>query len=355
MARCLPWEVPLKHPHRVTLLALLQAIGLGLGLCGSAGADGILPAGARILDPEQILSTRTRRESTGDFSFRDGSGIDRRFIVSIADPSVRNRGDGAFHPASSSLVEEAIQGVDSRFTSTLHFETWILPYPASNPLGSWADAHAIYIAPGVYEITTGQIHFFMSHEIGHLVHRAILPDTDHDGWARYLSMRGIADTTRFNARAEHRNRPHEIFAEDFRMLFGSDDARKAGEIENSDLRDPREIPGLEAFFVEMLAKAGSSPAMATARVYPNPLSRGDLLRFALPTSLRAPDVRLYDVTGREVREIRGLTPTANGAAEILWDGLDDAGHRLPLGAYFGLIRDGNGGGDAVRFTLRLVR
>ena len=47
------------------------------------------------------------------------------------------------------------------------------------------------------------------------------------------------------------NRPHEIFAEDFRALFGGPTANYSGTIENPGLVHPGAVPGLAAFFLNL--------------------------------------------------------------------------------------------------------
>ncbi|MBZ0269462.1 hypothetical protein K8I85_15005 [bacterium] len=55
---------------------------------------------------------------------------------------------------------------------------------------------------------------------------------------------------------------------------------------------------------------------------------------------------MWDVRGRLVRTLR--LPAA--AAEVAWDGRDDAGHPVPAGAYFVRLRTREG-----MATHRLVR
>ena len=63
-----------------------------------------------------------------------------------------------------------------------------------------------------------------------------IPD-DADGWTRYRALRGIGGASVCNASAPHADRPHEIFAEDFRP-FGGDLANYSGTIENRGSHPP---------------------------------------------------------------------------------------------------------------------
>lgn len=84
---------------------------------------------------------------------------------------------------------------------------------------------------------------------------------------------------------------------------------------------------------------GAPPAVALRTPWPNPLRRSAVLEFALA---RDGDVslRLYDAGGRRVRTlVSGARPA--GTHRAVWDGLDDAGRRLPSGLYF--LRLASGG------------
>ena len=291
-----------------------------------------------------------RQGGTESSILQDEQGTLRRFVTSIDDPIIVNPGDGRFHPASSPVVEAAIETADARFMNRIRFDVYILPYPVEDPFGSWADGGAIYLSPGVRALSDRQVEFLLSHESGHLVHRSFLPDSDREGWARYRWIRGIEDTTRFQAGAIHRDRPHEIFAEDFRVLFGSLQGGDADAIENPDLAAPDQVPGLREFFLALIGESGSVPALA-ATVYPNPISAGEVLHLALPSGA-APVVTIYDVQGRDVRSLSELRPMGDGTFATLWDGRDDAGRRISRGAYYCLVRDG---ATTARIPIRLVR
>jgi flagellar hook assembly protein FlgD len=60
-------------------------------------------------------------------------------------------------------------------------------------------------------------------------------------------------------------------------------------------------------------------------------------------------LRIYDVTGTLVREIRNL-PRASGHVEVYWNGRDDAGAEVPSGVYFAQLKVG-AGSEVRRFSL----
>jgi hypothetical protein len=344
----LAWDVPLEVYLRITRLWIHLLVGVALGLCASG--VGALPLGVRVLDTEQVLRDRTQTSPDGSLYLQDQQGTLRRFVTSIDDPIIVNQGDGEFHPASYPAVRAAIEAADARFLDRIQFDVYILPFPVVDPLGSWADGEAIYLSPGVRELAAGQVEYLIGHEAGHLVHRAFLPDSDREGWARYRNLRGIADTTRFNAEAVHRDRPHEIFAEDFRFLFGGHQQSDAEAIENPNIASPDQVQGLREFFLSLVGEQEAAPILS-ARIYPNPISAGSVLILALPAGT-SPRMTAYDVQGRVVRSFENLAPMGDGTFLIPWDGKDDAGRQIPRGSYFCLVKDG---GVTARVAIRVGR
>lgn len=78
------------------------------------------------------------------------------------------------------------------------------------------------------------------------------------------------------------------------------------------------------------------PARASLRLSANP-SRGALgISFTLPAGGRV-DLRIYDLSGRLVREIEAESMAA-GAHEMTWDGLDGAGRATSPGIYLVRVR-----------------
>lgn len=316
------------------MLRRLRALVVPVAVLASwilPAAASALPLGVRIMDAPRVLAEHSVADDSGNLYLRDAQGQLRPFITSASDPAIPNAGDGAFHAASADLVERALDRIDPRFIRNMAFDVYILPYPVTDPMGSWAAEHTIYVSPGVREMTEEQVHFLISHEAGHLVHRTFLPDSDVEGWSLYRELRGITDSTRYSEQAPHRDRPHEIFAEDFRILFGSDLGAAYASAENDDLADARSVPGLREFFLQRSGIVeNSGTALACG---PNPFRPGRVM--TLRTDAVGPaDVALYDVTGRQVRSFEGIQLSGGGTARFTWDGRDDAGADLPAGTYF---------------------
>jgi hypothetical protein len=86
---------------------------------------------------------------------------------------------------------------------------------------------------------------------------------------------------------------------------------------------------------------------AGATTWPNPFTATTTIRFAV----RAPgdvDVSVFDVAGRRVVRLLG-TALPRGSHELVWDGRDSRGARVPAGVYVARLSDRAG-----QRSLRLV-
>ncbi|MBD3336493.1 MAG: T9SS type A sorting domain-containing protein [Candidatus Eisenbacteria bacterium] len=309
---------------------ILSILGLLLILAGIGMQPAPAAAAAEVLSPREVLARATVEED-GRLYLVTREGTRVRLITDPLDPEITNRGDGAFHPADSSLVARSLAAIPARFTRRLDQRIYILPYPRSGQLRSTAQNRTVYLSPGMRPLTENQVAFLTVHETGHVVHQQFLPDSDADGWGRYRALRGIEDTGIYHAGASHPDRPHEIFAEDFRLLFGGA-AAQATPHENGALPDPRSVPGLADFMESLLSSDVVVIQPAPLMVAPNPFRPGQQLRFQLPVSGRAM-LEIHDVQGR--RLIAQTIESAAGAGfSWRWDGRDALGRELPSGTYF---------------------
>jgi hypothetical protein len=154
-----------------------------------------------------------------------------------------------------------------------------------------------------------------------------MPDSRRDLWRAYADLRGIE-----NGCAEtdaHAGRLHEIFAEDFRVLFGGEYARCGGEVENHDLAPPHQVSGLKEFFLSLIEQWRGVVRVAA---YPNPFQAGVVVRgISVDETLEISEVRIHDAAGRMVRVIK---PQGNRAGRVVWDGEDHRGRHVAPGLYF---------------------
>jgi len=263
-----------------------------------------------------------------------------RFELITSTANLPNPGDGAFHPFDETVVRAALRSV--RFPmDQVAAEVFILPFPRRDGLPSAAGPELILLAPGVTPLSVEQQHATVVHELGHVIQYRFMPDVDLDLWSRYRALRGIDDALRFAADAPHADRPHEIFAEDFRALFGDALANYSGTIENQTLSAPNRVTGLESFIASL---QGLPVAGGSLRGFPNP-TRG-ALSFRRAGGAASP-IDLYDVAGRRVASV-APTPLASGW-QWSWDGRDEKGASALPGVYF--ARERRASSSVARFVI----
>jgi hypothetical protein len=108
--------------------------------------------------------------------------------------------------------------------------------------------------------------------------------------------------------------------------------------------DPRDID--DVIDISSHASAPRIPAaLAPMLVYPNPFKRSTTITCSL-TGTESIDLAIYDVSGREVMD---LSPALRAGEEMVWDGRDSRGRRLPPGAYFCKLKMGD-----CSFTRKIV-
>ena len=312
------------RPHR--WLGLLAA-SLAVAFATASRADTVTsesPAGLTIHGVEETLRDFcVERDGALWLVLPDGSR--HELVTSTSDPVIVNPGDGSFHPFDEASVRSALAALRTP-VAPLRADVFILPYPRRSGLESAAGPGVILLSPGVRPLTTEHQHAEFVHELGHVVHYSRMPDPAGTEWARYREVRGITDGGIYNAGAPHADRPHEIFAEDFRALIGGALANYSGTIENADLVPPAAVAGLDDFMRSIAA--GSGPALPLA-CYPNP-SRGAVSFSRSGGHTGALDV--YDIGGRRVAT---LSPSGTGSLVTWrWDGRDATGQMVAAGTYF---------------------
>lgn len=115
---------------------------------------------------------------------------------------------------------------------------------------SFTDNTAV-IFGSYYNMSDQAIATLAIHELGHNVDFQLMTP---ELWKEYKEIRGITDTAIYNNNvAESKMRPQEIFAEDFRLLFGGEDAKVKAH-QNANLTNPQDIEELKVFFEKLLVK-----------------------------------------------------------------------------------------------------
>jgi hypothetical protein len=310
----------------------------------------LLPNGLdlTVYGSDALASRLTWRGGQALIALEDGRYLS--VITDIDDPSIYNKGDGQFHPFPQDRVVEVLGGITHE-NMHLKVTVYILPYPRTNLLVSSTSGNTIFLSPHVLDIHPAVCAYIVAHEMGHVFHNGYLPESS-TLWHEYLSIRGIDDESIYYASASHPYRPREIFAEDFRVLFGGRDAAFGGRVENPSLPSPTLVPGLEGF----IADIGGTVIAARSRVrvssYPNPFNPETEIQVVIPDEiLRSRErvtVRIYDVRGALVRELYSDVPFDENLY-VRWDGKDKNGASVASAHYFALIEAG-----PIRATLKLV-
>ncbi|NOR18179.1 T9SS type A sorting domain-containing protein, partial [candidate division WOR-3 bacterium] len=70
------------------------------------------------------------------------------------------------------------------------------------------------------------------------------------------------------------------------------------------------------------------------QVYPNPFRQMTTIKFQIPSSKSQVTMSIYDVSGRLVKNFNLKSEISNLQSEVSWNGVDDAGQKLPSGVYF---------------------
>jgi hypothetical protein len=297
---------------------------------------------------EELETRLTWRGEEAIIPLSDGRYL--AVITDINDPSIYNKGDGEFHPFPEDWVVEVLKGI-SHPNMHMGLTVYILPYPRSNLLVSSTSGREIYLSPHVLDIHPAVCAYIVAHELGHVFHNAYLPESSAQ-WNRYLEIRGITDWNVYSASAAHAYRPREIFAEDFRVLFGGEQAAFGGRIENPDLPSPIVVPGLVEFVRGIGGELIAGGAKVLASSYPNPFNPETEIRVVIPDQIvqarERVTVRIYDVRGALVRELYSDVPVGENLY-VRWDGRDRYGNAVASSHYFALIEAGSS-----RATLKLV-
>ena len=317
---------------------LVTLVGLFAGLLAApAGANEVatssVPTSNRIVvhDAQETLRDWCHPGVGGGLWLVLPGGMTFELVTSVDDPLITNHGDGSFHVFDADEVRAALAAVSYPLEGVAA-DVFILPYPRRTGLTSAAGPGLILLSPGVYAVPREQQHAEFVHELGHVVQYARLPDQDVSSWGRYRTLRGITDVSVYCGDAAHADRPHEIFAEDFRGLFGGALARSTGSIENAALTPPAQVAGLSDF---MLQLSGMSLTVALG-ARPNP-ARGPVLFSRKGTATVMLD--LFDLAGRRLATV-APEAMADGVRWI-WDGRDESGRRPGPGVVFARMRDGS--------------
>ncbi len=324
--------------HRALIAAALMLVStVALAETGLMALEFAGGSHATILTPSYILDNYVSR--AGDEAYLELPGMPA--VELIVPTSAGGAGpEYRYFPHSSEAVLEALETV-SYPRPVGDIEVILLPYPRKSLPVSSALGRRIFMSPAPVSTPFDVTAFTVTHELGHLFQYERMPDTSVELWDRYREMRGITDTGIYHEDARHADRPHEIFAEDFRYLFGGEAANYSGSIENHDLVNPDQVEGLAEFMLG-LDTAAEVPSLIQASCFPNPFNPRTEIRVDADLSLLGSEVviQIFDAQGRRVRDVY-QGQIFSHTLRFDFDGHDDAGRQLPSGVYFSSVRIGN--------------
>jgi hypothetical protein len=296
---------------------------------------------ARIYSANCLLERVVEGSSGWEIRLENGRFLS--LITDINDPLISNRGDGRFHPFQEEYVEKAL-GEISYPGLKLNIDVYILPFPRRSIPASSASGNQIFLSPQVRELSYAGAAYITTHELGHVFQYAYLPESNGMLWDEYRKIRGIGDEAVFCSSAGHDFRPKEIFAEDFRVLFGGEAARYDGSVQNPELPSPLTVSGLREFFLSLNQKQNESLAISSLSNHPNPFNPETAIQIVLSDeflySHEGLMVRVYDVTGAFVRELFSGVPQDKNM-NIYWDGKNSNGQNVASSTYFCVVKAGN--------------
>ncbi len=319
---------------RQAALAGLLAVLLAAPALANELATSGAPTSSHIVihDAQETLRDWCRPDAEGGLWLVLPGGMSFELVTSTEDPAITNPGDGSFHAFDADEVSAALAAVRYRLDDVAA-DVFILPYPRRAGLTSAAGPGLILLSPGVYPVPREQQHAEFDHELGHVVQYARLPDLDVASWDRYRALRGITDFSVYSSQSPvHADRPHEIFAEDFRALFGGALANSTGSIENAALTPPAQVEGLADFLFSL----SGAPLAVTLGARPNP-ARGAVVFSRKGSAAVALD--LFDLAGRRLATV--APEVGAGWQRWSWNGRDESGRRAGPGVVFARVRDGS--------------
>jgi flagellar hook assembly protein FlgD len=146
-----------------------------------------------------------------------------------------------------------------------------------------------------------------------------------------------------------------MIAEDFRELFGTENAR-TGDQMNREIPLAADVPGLKDYLASTFRTAASTasasspaptPPLAVSGVIMNPqtVTKTGTANFSL-SSTATVTVEVRDAAGKVVRTLLNAASRPSGSSSVLWDRNTDSGRRAKTGSYILAVTATSGSGRA---------
>lgn len=149
--------------------------------------------------------------------------------------------------------KEALDQVNFPLEKLGTYKVYFLDYRLKNYASAMALSFmddSVVVFGTFFAYTPEKLHQLAVHELGHQVDFSLM---DSEKWNEYKRLRNITNSSVYHNTSDvHADRPQEIFAEDFRLLFGGETAKKIPHL-NQKLPSPDTVRGLKEFMAKLAA------------------------------------------------------------------------------------------------------
>jgi hypothetical protein len=164
----------------------------------------------------------------------------------------RTNNQPAVYPVDRMEYQNALDRVAFPLEKIGEYKVYFLDYKLKNYSAALALSFlddSVVVFGSYYQLSQEKIHRLAVHELGHQIDFQLM---NPESWRKYREIRGLTDETVYNNRSlSSEKRPQEIFAEDFRLLFGGEEALKVPHL-NQELKNPNLVPGLKELYLSII-------------------------------------------------------------------------------------------------------
>ncbi|MCK5561297.1 MAG: right-handed parallel beta-helix repeat-containing protein, partial [Thermoplasmata archaeon] len=103
--------------------------------------------------------------------------------------------------------------------------------------------------------------------------------------------------------------------------------------------DPWLLDSVQGIGIEELEIA--TPSILKLQVSPNPFRHFTDIRYQITNNCNNVVLKVYDIAGRQVKDLTGQLSVIGHQSSVLWDGTDQLNRRLASGVYFVTLQTGD--------------
>lgn len=211
-----------------------------------------IPVGAVAADNVQIIDSQLSEKElvvkNNDKFLLDKDWYNYEFELN----PVKEAGNLALQAVDSEEYMKALEEITIPLEKVGNYKIYFMEYKLKKFYSalalSFKDGSAVVF--GTYhKLSAEKIHQMAVHELGHHLDFQFM---DKEKWREYKKLRAITNENKYNNSSKvYMNRSQEIFAEDFRLLFGGELAVKIPHL-NKDLVHPSKVEGLKELYLSIL-------------------------------------------------------------------------------------------------------